>query len=77
MLTGASAGIKNLAANGSFALVTNGMPGPYTPIGAFKYDPSSANYVLNWSTKPPTTGTFRIKADLGDGVLRTLDVVLK
>jgi hypothetical protein len=77
MLTGASAGIKNLVANGYVALLTNGMPGPYTQIGTFKYDPTTANYVLNWSTKPLTPGTFRIKADLGDGVLRTLDVVLK
>ena len=76
-LTGASAGIKNLVARGYWAPVNNNVAGAYTLIGTFKYDPNNANYVLNWSTKPKTTGTFRLKADLGDGVLRTVDVILK
>jgi hypothetical protein len=77
MLSGASGGIKNLVATGWVAPVNNNVVGTYTPIGTFRYDPPSGNYVLNWSTKPAISGTFRIKTDLGDGVLRTVDVILK
>ena len=77
MLTEASAGIVNLVAKGYCAPLTGTGAGTYTLIGTFKYDPTSRNYVLNWSTKSGVKGTYRIKADLGDGLLRTVDVVLQ
>jgi hypothetical protein len=74
MLTGASAGIKNLVATGYEAPVN----GNYTKIGTFRYDPATGNYVLNWMTKPTMKGNFLIKADLGDGATdRTVPVTLK
>lgn len=76
-LTGASAGITNLVATGHWAVLTGNTPGPYTAIGTFKYDPLGGIYVLNWKTTGRPKGTYRIKADLGDGVLRTVDVILK
>jgi type VI protein secretion system component Hcp len=76
-LTGASAGIHNLVAKGSWARVTGGVPGPYTTIGNFKYDPTTKNYVLIWSTKSLGKGTYRLQADLGDGSPKTVDVILK
>lgn len=74
-LTGASAGITNLVARGYWAPVVSGVPGAYTLIGNFTY--SAGNYQLNWKTTRRAKGTYRIKADLGDGVLRTVDVILK
>jgi type VI protein secretion system component Hcp len=75
-LTGASAGIHNLVAKGSWALLTSGVPGPYTNIGNFKFDPATGNYVLPWSTKPLAKGTYRFQADFGDGSPKTVDVIL-
>jgi hypothetical protein len=78
MLAGASAGIKNLVATGSVAPIDkNGTVGTYTPIGTFKYDPITGNYVLNWSTKPTTAGSFLIMVDFNDGAPHTVQVTLK
>jgi hypothetical protein len=74
-LTGASAGITNLVAHGLWAPVVGNVAGSYTNIGTFTY--STGQYQLNWKTTGRPKGTYRIKADLGDGVLHTVDIILK
>jgi hypothetical protein len=75
-LTGASAGIVNLVATASWAPLVGGVAGPYTIIGTFTFNPALGFYQVNWKTTPPA-GTYRIKADFGDGSVRTVDIVLK
>lgn len=74
-LTGASAGITNLNATGTWATVINGIIGPENPIGAFKF--ASGAYNLNWKTTGRSRGTYRIFANFGDGSVRSVDVILK
>jgi hypothetical protein len=76
MLTGASAGIVNLVATASWAPLVGGVPGPYTTIGTFTFNQALGIYQVNWKTTSPA-GNYRIKADFGDGSVRTVDVVLK
>jgi hypothetical protein len=85
-LTGASAAITTLqarlylqragaAASGTSieAVSTSGA----TTGNLFRYDASSGQYVFNLSTRTLTTGAYRLRIDLGDGVLRTVTVSLK
>jgi hypothetical protein len=85
-LTGASAGITNLAATLTYTKVSSGVEGTYleatstaaaTSGDLFRYDATSGQYIYNWSTKGLTTGTYRLKISLGDGVAHTVDVSLK
>jgi hypothetical protein len=55
--------------------VVGNVAGAYTNIGTFSY--STGQYQLNWKTTGRPKGNYRIKADLGDGVLHTVDVILK
>jgi hypothetical protein len=48
-----------------------------TSGNTFRYDPVAGQYVFNWSTKGLSSGTYRLKIDLGDGGMRTVDVSLK
>lgn len=75
-LTGASAGITNLVAMGSWATVNGSIIGPDHPIGSFVYSATAHSYQLNWKT-PSTKGTYQIKATFGDGSVHTVLVVLK
>jgi hypothetical protein len=43
----------------------------------FRYDPSTGNYVFNWSTKAASVWTYRLRVELGDGMLRTVDIALR
>jgi hypothetical protein len=85
-LTGASAGITNLSA----ALYTQRLG--TTPTGSsleaistssattgnlFRYDSTSGQYIFNLSTKTLSVGTYQLRLDLGDGVLRTVNISLK
>jgi hypothetical protein len=77
-LTGASTGISNLVAKILVAKVSNGVIGSFyedvvstsaaTTGNLFRYDPTSNQYIFNWSTKGTSTGTYVIKVDMGDGV---------
>src|SRR4029078_8290834 len=85
-LQGASAGIKNLVAHLAVAKVSNGIEG--TSIEAvstaaadagnvFRYDPACGQYIFNLSTKSLQTGTWSLRADLGDEVTHQINVSLR
>jgi hypothetical protein len=85
-LTGTSAGISTLAATLSYAKVSDGVVvteleavsmAAATTGNLFRYDAASGQYVFNWSTKGLTSGTYRLIIDLGDNLIRTVDVGLK
>src|SRR5262249_11750996 len=86
MLQGVSAGITNLVAKLTAAKVSNGIEG--TALEAvstsaadtgnqFRYDPSCNQSIFNLSTKSLTTGTWSLRADLGDGVTHQVNISLK
>lgn len=75
-LTGASAGVTNLVAVGSWATVNSAIVGPDHTIGNFAYTASNHSYQLNWKTSVPK-GTYQIKASFGDGSVQTIQVILK
>jgi hypothetical protein len=86
MLTGASAGITDALAKLYLARVIDGVPGPELPAEPpghghdgprFRYDCDSGHYIFNWSTKRLEKGTYRLRIELGDGVLRTAEVELR
>jgi hypothetical protein len=84
-LTGASAGVSNAVAHLLVARVSNGIEGTYleaTTNGAadtgnlFRSD-GPGSYIYNLSTKGMATGTWSLRADLGDGVAHSIVVSLK
>lgn len=84
-LTGASAGVSTATARLWLAEVSGTTPSQEveaTPTGAatsgnsFRYDPASGVYSFNLNTKLLEPGTWRLRIDLGDGVLRTTTVIL-
>jgi Subtilase family/Bacterial Ig domain len=77
-LTGVSALIDDANARLFISRVVNGVAGPETPAtpsgsahggNRFRFD--DCEYVFNWDTKGLATGTYQLRVDLGDGVLRT------
>jgi hypothetical protein len=76
-LTGAAAGVTNAVATLYVARVIGGVTGAETAIDPnFRYDPTDGQYILNWSTKGYARGTYRLRIDLGDGVMRTVVITL-
>ena len=82
-LTGASAGLQ-ITGRLLVARIVGGAIGPEVNAessgGAndgnrFRYD--AGQYIFNWSTKGLAPGTYRLRLDLGDGVLRTTVVTLQ
>ena len=84
-LTGASAGVTNLAAHLTLYKISNGAAG--TPIDAdsagnadsgnqFRYDASTGTYEFNLSTKNLSVGTWLLMIDFGDGTQRTATISL-
>jgi hypothetical protein len=85
-LTGASAGITDLAATLSVVPVSGTVAGEAADAEAtgggtsgnlFHYDPTSDEYVFNWSTKGLAPGTYRLQIALGDGVIHEVQVGLR
>ena len=85
-LTGASAGISNLS--GRLYLQRTGAGATGTVLEAistsnattgnlFRYDATSNQYVFNLGTKTLSAGTYQLRVDLGDGVLRTVNISLR
>src|SRR5262249_3649736 len=83
-LTGASACITTLAATLSYSNVSKGVAGAVNGAGStsaatsgnqFRY--TGGQYLYNWNTKGLATGTYQLQIDLGDGVVRTVNVELK
>jgi len=85
-LQGTSAGIKNLVAHLSVAKVSNGIEGTSVEAvstsaadngNVFRADSSGNQYIFNLSTKLLSTGTWSLRADLGDEVTHQVNVSLK
>ena len=85
-LSGASAGIKDLVTRLKVAKTSNGIEGSSLEAvstsaadtgNVFRFDPSGGQYIFNLSTKPLTTGTWSLRADLGDEVTHHIDVSLR
>jgi len=85
-LTGASAGVTNAIARLYYAKISNNVVG--TDLEAtstasastgklFRYDVTTGQYIFNWGTKGLTVGTYQLRIDLGDGVVRTVTISLK
>jgi hypothetical protein len=85
-LTGASAGITNVTATLTLVKVAAQVTGTdveatstsaATTGNAFRYDSTSGQYIFNLATKPLSTGTWQLSANLGDGVPRTVNISLR
>jgi hypothetical protein len=85
-LTGASAGITNLAAKLTATKISNAVQGTVEDTSdetqadtdfVFKYRPVFKWYAYRWKTSDQTQGTYRLTADLGDGVPHVVTVSLK
>ena len=85
-LTGASAGISNLSARLYLQRVGAGATGTVleaistsnaTTGNLFRYDATSGQYIFNLNTKTLSAGTYQLRIDLGDGVLRTVNISLR
>ena len=85
-LTGASAGVKDLSARLYLQRISSGGSGSEleaistsnsTTGNLFRYDATSGQYVFNLNTKTLSAGTYKLRIDLGDGVLRTVNITLK
>ncbi len=85
-LTGDSAGIKDLSARLYLQRVSGSSTGSETEATStskattgnlFRYDSTAGQYIFNLNTKTLSTGTYRLRIDLGDGALRTVNISLK
>lgn len=85
-LSGASAGISNLVARLYIQRIGPGAAGAdieaistsnATTGNLFRYDATSGQYIFNLGTKTLSAGTYKLRIDLGDGVLRTVIITLK
>jgi hypothetical protein len=85
-LTGESAGITNLAA--TLTIIYAGgtvegnatdaeAPGDGTPGSLFCYDPTSDQYIFNWSTKGLAAGEYKLQIALGDGAIHEVQIGLE
>jgi hypothetical protein len=84
--TGASAGITDLTAKLAVTKLSNTVTGTTEDTSdeteddndfVFKYRPLLKWYAYRWKTRTETQGTYRLTADLGDGVEHTIVVSLK
>jgi hypothetical protein len=84
-LTGASANITNLTAKLTVNKISNTVQGTSEATSdetdddtdfIFKYRPLLKWYAYRWKTRDQTQGTYRLTADLGDGVVHQIDVSL-
>ena len=85
-LQGASAGIANLAAHLTVARMSSSVTGTYVEASSngaadggntFRYDTAAKQYIFNLSTKAMSTGTWSLRAALGDRVEHTVNVSLR
>jgi hypothetical protein len=85
-LTGASAGITNLVARLTVTRISDAVRGTVDCEGdedgedtdmLFKYRKGKGIYGYRWKTRGESQGTYRLRADLGDGVTHEVNVSLK
>jgi hypothetical protein len=83
-LTGADGPLADAVGTLSYAKVSSGVDGTYvesastaaaTTGSQFRYD--DGKYIFNWSTKGLSAGTYKLSANLGDGVSHTVQISLK
>jgi hypothetical protein len=84
-LTGASANITNLVAKLTVTKISNTVQGTSEATSdetvddtdfVFKYRSLLKWYAYRWKTRDQTQGTYRLTAELGDGVVHQIDVSL-
>jgi hypothetical protein len=82
-LVNASAGITNAVATFSYRRLTgssgtvNESDPVETPTSGNQFLYSGSHYQFNWSTKGLATGTYELRIDLGDGLVRTVCIALR
>jgi len=86
-LTGACAGMTNLAARIYLSKVSNSVVGTEAEAAStsaadsgntFRYDPTDNQYIFNLATKALSAGTWQLRIDPGDGVAnRTVLISLR
>jgi hypothetical protein len=85
-LTGASAGITNLTAKLAVTKLSNTVQGSVVDTSeetvddtnfTFAFRPLLKFYAYRWKTRDQSQGTFRLTADLGDGVVHQVNVSLR
>lgn len=84
-LTGPSAGIATLTAKLSYTRVGDASSTVNEPVSTgagdsgntFRYDPTSGQYIFNWSTKGLSAGTYQLQINLGDGLTHTVNIDLR
>jgi hypothetical protein len=85
-LTGASADVTTAVVTLSMYMISNNVVGdpvdvqstsPATSGNLFRYDATSNQYIFNLNTAGLSPGTYQLQIDMGDGVLRTVDISLK
>ena len=85
-LQGARKYITNLVARFAVTKISDVPPGTNDSVGdetvddtdfIFKYRPILKWYVYRWRTRDQARGTYRLRADLGDGVIHQVDVSLR
>lgn len=81
-----SAGVSDATARLYFAPVHNGVPGAEVPADSpdhsndgnvFHHGGGAGAYHFNWSTKGLAPGTYQVRVDLSDAVLRVVLVTLR
>jgi alpha-tubulin suppressor-like RCC1 family protein len=85
-LTGASAGITDLVARLTVTRTSDRVRGSADCEGdedgedtdmVFRYRKAKGIYGYRWKTRGETQGTYRLRAELGDGVIHEIDVSLR
>jgi hypothetical protein len=85
-LTGASAGVTDAVARLFVAKISDEVVGTEeaaestsaaTSGNLFRYDAGEGQYIFNLSTAGLTAGTYQLRVDTGDGVLRAVNVSLR
>ena len=86
LLAGASAGITNLVAKLTVTRISGSVQGTRDCESdeegdetdfLFKYRKAKGLYGYRWKTRGEAQGTYRLSADLGDGVVHEVNVSLK
>ncbi|MFN2531820.1 MAG: DNA/RNA non-specific endonuclease [Pyrinomonadaceae bacterium] len=85
-LTGASDGVRNAVAKLFMFKISNNVLGDPVDVESgsaatagniFRYDPTTNQYIFNLDTSGLTAGTYQLQVDMGDSVLRAINISLR